>query len=88
MCLGLLHGIPEWERGSIEELLAECADETEPGGRIQAAQDLRDLLSDLLLDEEDEENEKQIQMGNDNDYDDYEEGEYEDEYEEDDGDSI
>ena len=81
--IGLLHGIPDYERGSIEELLAECVEETEPGGRIQAAQDLRDLLSDLLLDEveenavpeQDKEEEEEEEEEDDDQYEEYEEDE-------------
>ncbi|KAG0717703.1 Deleted in autism protein 1 [Chionoecetes opilio] len=55
---GLLHNIPASDRATVEELVAECVDETAPGGRLQAAQELRDFLSDFLLDEEDDDDDK------------------------------
>lgn len=71
---GLLHNIPAADRATVEELVAECVDETAPGGRLQAAQELRDFLSDFLLDEEeddkDEEGEEELE-GKDGDGDDY-----------------
>lgn len=77
--LGLLHNIPAADRATVEELLAECVEEAAPGGRLQAAQELRDFLSDFLLDEEDEEgdeDEEDDTGDNGEDYDD--DYEYED----------
>lgn len=72
--VGLLHNIPASDRATVEELVAECVDETAPGGRLQAAQELRDFLSDFLLDEEDddkdEEGEEELD-GKDEDGEDY-----------------
>lgn len=76
---GLLHNIPAADRATVEELLAECVEEAAPGGRLQAAQELRDFLSDFLLDEEDEEgdeDEEDDTGDNGEDYDD--DYEYED----------
>ncbi|XP_047500447.1 uncharacterized protein LOC125046650 [Penaeus chinensis] len=79
MTRGLLHNIPAADRATVEELLAECVEEAAPGGRLQAAQELRDFLSDFLLDEEDEEgdeDEEDDTGDNGEDYDD--DYEYED----------
>lgn len=71
--LGLLHNIPASDRATVEELVAECVDETAPGGRLQAAQELRDFLSDFLLDEEDDDKDEDGEEldGKDEDEDDY-----------------
>ncbi|KAK7074243.1 hypothetical protein SK128_015004 [Halocaridina rubra] len=67
---GLLHNIPASDRSTVEELLAECVDEAAPGGRLQAAQELREFLSDFLDENEDEDdNEDQGDGGEDVDYD-------------------
>lgn len=70
---GLLHNIPASDRATVEELVAECVDETAPGGRLQAAQELRDFLSDFLLDEEDDDKDEDGEEldGKDEDEDDY-----------------
>lgn len=70
---GLLHNIPASDRATVEELLAECVDEAAPGGRLQAAQELRDFLSDFLLDEEDEDgdNGEELSDNKDGDVEDY-----------------
>ncbi|XP_076057913.1 divergent protein kinase domain 2A-like isoform X2 [Oratosquilla oratoria] len=54
---GLLHDIPDADKDTVEELLLECVEETAGGGRIQAAEELRDYLSDFLIDEDDEDDE-------------------------------
>lgn len=74
---GLLHNIPASDRATVEELLAECVDEAAPGGRLQAAQELRDFLSDFLLDEEDEDGENGEELSdNKDDVEDYDEDDY------------
>lgn len=67
---GLLHSIPASDRSTVEELLAECVDEAAPGGRLQAAQELREFLSDFLDENEDDDltGEQGEDDGEDEDY--------------------
>ncbi|XP_068251000.1 divergent protein kinase domain 2A-like [Palaemon carinicauda] len=68
---GLLHDIPAADRATVEELLAECVDEAAPGGRFQAAQELREFLSDFLNENDDGDiSDDQGDDGEDEDYDD------------------
>lgn len=63
---GLLHNAPSKDKGALEELLQECVQETAPGGRLQAAEELKDYLSEFFKDDDgDEEDAK-------NDSDEYE----------------
>lgn len=45
---GLLHSVPEPDHDTIEDLLRECVQETNVGGRKQAVEELRDLLEKYL----------------------------------------
>ncbi|XP_045595957.2 divergent protein kinase domain 2A isoform X1 [Procambarus clarkii] len=82
---GLLHDIPASDRATVEELLAECVDEAAPGGRLQAAQELRDFLSDFLLDDDDDDGDNGEEVSNtkNDDGDDYDDDDYD--YGEDEG---
>ncbi|KAG7171771.1 Divergent protein kinase domain 2A-like 1 [Homarus americanus] len=80
---GLLHNIPAADRATVEELLAECVDEAAPGGRLQSAQELRDFLSDFLLDEDEEDGDDAAGNKDDDDGEDYDDDDYD--YGEDDG---
>nr|XP_006819940.1 PREDICTED: uncharacterized protein LOC102803977 [Saccoglossus kowalevskii] len=44
---GLLHDPPEAHKESILELLEECINETTPGGRLSAIEELVDLLQEI-----------------------------------------
>ncbi|KAK3879444.1 hypothetical protein Pcinc_015977 [Petrolisthes cinctipes] len=64
---GLLHSIPASDRPTIEQLLSECVEEVSSGGRLQSAQDLRDYLSDYLMDEEEEDEDDEDDDDDDDD---------------------
>ncbi|GAB6019337.1 hypothetical protein CHUAL_000929 [Chamberlinius hualienensis] len=52
--IGLLHDPPSKDKAALEELLQECIVETVSGGRTQAAEELRDYLSEFFQDDDDD----------------------------------
>lgn len=60
--LGLLHDVPHKDKSIVDELLQECVQETAPGGRIQAAEELKDYLLEFFKEDD----------GGDEDLEDYE----------------
>lgn len=46
--LGLLHSVPDKDRETVEDLLRECVQETNIGGRKQAVDELREILEKYL----------------------------------------
>lgn len=67
---GLLHSIPEKDTQVLEDLLQECVAETSAGGRMQAAEELKDLLGEYVSDDDneandDDENNDSIDVPND-----------------------
>ncbi len=45
---GLLHTFPDKHKDELNEMLEECVDEKEPGGRLQSVEELQDILQEYV----------------------------------------